>query len=420
MNSVSVPVDNSLFWPSQPDTMSRGETTLYHGVPGGALFYLELYKATGKDEYRITAEKAAEWLISKAHHNDAGYYWSDYVYRGTAVSNPGLYTGTAGVGSVFLEFSRYLNMDKYYLYARGAVDHLAESILSKSPEDAWNNSYDIISGSAGTGLFMIRAYNEFSNPEYLAAAKKAGDILIEAAIADEPGKKWTAGKGQTQRIYPNFSHGTAGSAYFLAALYSVTEENRYLNSALEGAEWLIEHEEDHGVDGHAWYHHEPDGKDLYYVGWCHGPGGTARLFYQLYTATGDEKWINLVRESAEWLMSCGLGEKPLEGYWNVSVCCGDAGIADFYADIYHVTGEEEYLNWAVSITEELIKKSTPGNPGLKWVQAENRTRPAEVFAQTGFSQGSAGIGLLMLKMYNLSSDNTFPVLTMPDSPFIWN
>jgi hypothetical protein len=72
------------------------------------------------------------------------------------------------------------------------------------------------------------------------------------------------------------------------------------------------------------------------------------------------------------------------------------------------------------MTEELREKASPGNPGIKWVQAENRTRPDEVYAQTGFAQGSAGIGLLFLKMFAVTGgNNDFKPLTLPDSPFMW-
>ena len=45
-----------------------------------------------------------------------------------------------------------------------------------------------------------------------------------------------------------------------------------------------------GAIREAVFHHEPDGEDLFYLGWCHGPVGTARLFYRLHQATGDRQW----------------------------------------------------------------------------------------------------------------------------------
>ena len=46
------------------------------------------------------------------------------------------------------------------------------------------------------------------------------------------------------------------------------------------------------------FHNEPDGKELYYLGRCHGPVGTARLFYRLYQVTNEGKWMGLVKKAA--------------------------------------------------------------------------------------------------------------------------
>ena len=36
---------------------------------------------------------------------------------------------------------------------------------------------------------------------------------------------------------------------------------------------------------------------------------------------------------------------------------------------------------------------------IKWIHAENRSSPEEVAAQTGLMQGSAGIGLWLLRLH---------------------
>ena len=78
------------------------------------------------------------------------------------------------------------------------------------------------------------------------------------------------------RLMPNFSHGTAGVAFFLARLYEETREEEYLDAALAGAKYLLSIAKTDG-DACLIFHDEPDDKDLYYLGWCHGPVGTANL-----------------------------------------------------------------------------------------------------------------------------------------------
>ncbi|MCP4724332.1 MAG: hypothetical protein GY863_04830, partial [bacterium] len=387
LSSVSTEEGDNVYWSPQPDTTKSGNITLYHGSPGPVLFFLELYKASGDENAKEQAVKGANWLISQAHEENDSYFWSGFDYQGKPYPDAGLYTGTAGVGTVFLEMYNVLKDDKYLKYAKGAADYLNSAAVSEGRGKRWSQVADIISGTAGTGMFMIKAAEILNEPGYLETAVQAGVFLIDQAIEEEDGHKWPIYKGYNT-IYPNFSHGTSGIAYYLALLYKKTGDQQFLDIAVKGADWLINNRENPG-EGAAWYHHEPDGKDLYYVGYCHGPPGTARLFYQLYLDTEDEKWMDLVRESAKWLMNTDLHEKEHDGYWNVSLCCGTAGIGDFFANMYKITGNRIYYDWADQMVSELSKEATMENGNIKWYNAENRTRPDEKYTQTGWAQGAS-------------------------------
>ena len=58
---------------------------------------------------------------------------------------------------------------------------------------------------------------------------------------------------------------------------------------------------------------------------------------------------------------------------------------------------------------------TPGG-GLKWIHAENRIQPERTYAQTGYMQGAAGIGMLMLRMDAEEKGRGWG-FRLPDSPF---
>ena len=73
------------------------------------------------------------------------------------------------------------------------------------------------------------------------------------------------------------------------------------------------------------------------------------------------------------------------------------------------------------MTDDLLTRATRvelpgGGPGLKWIQAEHRVQPDLLIAQTGYMQGAAGIGLLLLQMHAHESGREF-VLHFPDSPY---
>jgi len=327
------------------------KASLYSGSAGVALFQIAMHRATGETRYLELARAAAERMASQNHPDG------------------GLYTGEAGAGLVFLELR----------------DPRAAEIAGRV---TWGKGLDVISGAAGIGLFLIRAGR-------LDRAREAGDFVLGH------GPPWLVEVGD-KTLYPNFAHGTSGVAFFLAALYSATKDDRYLRSAVAGAEWLQERSQDG-----AWFHHESGGKELFYAGWCHGPAGTARLFWLLHRITREQRWLDAVHRCATWTLAC---RRPTAGWWNVSLCCGTAGIGEFMIDLHRATGVAEYRDFAEKLAAELIASATAEGPGLKWIQAEHRVKPKDVAAQTGLMQGAAGIGIFFLKLGGR-------IELLPDNPF---
>ena len=61
-------------------------------------------------------------------------------------------------------------------------------------------------------------------------------------------------------------------------------------------------------------------------------------------------------------------------------------------------------------------RATRDGDALKWVQAENRVSPDQVVAQTGFMQGAAGVGTVLLHLDAAERGRNWDV-TFPDSPW---
>jgi lantibiotic modifying enzyme len=91
------------------------------------------------------------------------------------------------------------------------------------------------------------------------------------------GRAYELDRPDDKRRFPNFAHGTAGIAFFLARLEQVTGEPRFLEGSLAGTQWVMTtvRAED---DTCAAFHHDPGGTDLFTLGWCHGPPGLGWLF----------------------------------------------------------------------------------------------------------------------------------------------
>ncbi len=387
-------------WPAVPEDKKSINNTLYSGTPGVVLFFLEAYYSTGDQSFLDDARSGADYLLATLEEEKA----------------PGLYVGVSGIGFVLEETFKATGDKKYRKGVERCLEYLKDNALKKGKGVEWSQTTDIISGTAGTGLFLVYAAREREDPSLLELAVQAGQRLMELGQREGSGTKWAMDPGYP-RLMPNFAHGTAGISFFLASLYAETQQKEFLDAALSGARYLqsIAHKED-GVC--LIFHHEPDGRDLYYLGWCHGPTGTARLFYRLYQVTGDKGWMEWVEKCARAILQSGIPEKQTPGFWNnVGQCCGSAGVAELFLYLHRITNKPEYIDFARRLTSDLLKRGTRDEAGLRWVHAEHRTRPELLLAQTNLMQGAAGIGLWLLHLDYFEQGRKQRIV-LPDSPFL--
>ena len=292
--------------------------------------------------------------------------------------------------------------------ARRAIDRVHDLAEETESGASWGPVTDIISGDAGAGLTLLWAHDRWDDDRDLDLATRVGRHLLATAIETESGLSWPMSP-DFPRVMPNFSHGTAGVAFFLARLAEETGGESFLEGAIAGGERLLALTEDGLI-----HHHTPGGEDLYYLGWCHGPTGTSRLYEQLHRTTGEARWRGAARAGAAAILATGAPARRSEGYWEtVGVCCGSAGIASAMLDAWSDAGDEPMHDAAVRFGEDIRRRATREDGTVKWVQAEHRTRPALLVAQTGYMQGAAGIGLLLLRLDAIERGREW-TLRLPD------
>jgi lantibiotic modifying enzyme len=399
LRSTAVKTDKGTAWPAIPGNPKSIGTGLYSGVAGAVLFFLEAHHATKDESFLTDARAGADYLLATLEEE----------------KETGLYVGLAGVGFALQETFKATGQTRYREGARRCLELLERRAKKVGKGVEWNEVTDIISGSAGTGLFLLYAARELDSAAARDLATAAGRRLIELGRPASGGLKW-AMSPRFERLMPNFSHGTAGCAYFLATLYQATRDREFLDAALAGAKYLQAVARTEG-DGCLIFHHEPQGTDLFYLGWCHGPPGTARLFYRLYQATGDREWLEWVGRCARAVQQSGIPEKRTPGFWNnVSQCCGSAGVAEFFLDLHRATRERQDLAFARRLADDLLRRGTRDDNGMRWVQAEHRVQPDLLIAQTGYMQGAAGIGVLLLHLDGVAAGRAKRI-TWPDCPF---
>ena len=400
--SVQRPGD-LMAWPADPLKPAAIGLDYYNGMPGVVAFFAHLGAASGDSKWIEKAELGRRYLVTESRKQ------ADRI-------GGGLYTGFAGLGATFMTGD-----PKNPAWRESAVQATADlAARSRRIDDGveWSASNDIISGTAGIGLFLIHASRAWKDPALADLAVRSGRRLLKTAVSAEGGLMWFPA-GQTGANYPNFSHGTAGVAYFLATLYDASKEQAFLDGALAGARYL-DAVSTRRNGGRAIFHVTGGGEDRFYLSWCHGPLGTARLFHRLFMITREEKWRVWVDELTKWVVDSGAPEQQSAGYWNnISQCCGNVGIGQYCIDL--VRRRQASAGPSLSALRDRVQRNTMSRAtddeqGLRWVQAENRTQPTNLVAQTGFMQGAAGVGMFLLHLDALGRSVPGPS-PWPDSPW---
>jgi lantibiotic modifying enzyme len=412
-----------VYWLPEPDHPEKATTisaanAIYSGSAGTVLFFIQLANATPEAQHLDTATLGADYLVET---------WRDLVDNPGEglLSGPGLnlsfYGGLAGVAFVLNEAGKATKNAKYRDAARAATDYIAQAAKPAGAGLAWSGAPGI-AGDGSIVLYLLYAASEFENDRYRDIAERAGDRILELGVNEPRGgfswRGFPSFPGLPKDAYfPNFEGGTAGVAYVFARLYSETNKAKYLFAAKQGALHLQSIATLHGNAALIPYR-LPDLPDLYYLGFCHGPAGTARTFFELQKITSEPEYQVWTERLAQGVVQSGIPENLTPGYWNVVCqCCGSAAVIDLFVGLWASTGRPDYLAFAQRVAQQLVSRETNlDGKGNRWYQAWTRVRPWEVSAETGYSIGASGVGAALLHVH-LAEQGKYNAILLPDNPF---
>ena len=393
-----------------PDEISLDATSgsLGTGAAGRAIFFAELFAATGDTTFQGSSARAAvaarEWAAEEAER-------------------VGLYNGLAGVALALTEVALATDDAELRDYAEGIFRSVMAAGDRENPGPAWGGVNDILAGTAGIGVSLLYAADHFDDPSFLDAAVRAGDDLLGVADRTPQGDvRWMRGSEMPLDL-PNFSHGTAGVAFFLAQLGKAAGQGRFTAAARAGADYLdrISAQEDglflvpYGVpdEGYSTPHD---------IGWAHGPAGTARLHYELWMQAGDAEMRTRVDQNARTLLASGIPGPSADstlwvGPFGVDKRFGTSGAAEFLIDWGSAVGNEAYLSAASEIVQDILGRATESERGLYWSLPRYGFQGGEGTAVfTGYFYGAAGLGLTLLRQH-YAERGEYPTIRLPDDPF---
>jgi len=403
--------------PAHPEKLTTVSpaNAIYSGSAGVVLFFLELARAAGDASYLEDARKGADYLVTTWHQLPS-------EKERIPGANLSFYNGLAGVAFVLAETWKATGDLRYKDAAVAATQYLVGAAKKTSAGVAWSAAPGIVADGSVI-LYLLYAAQMFGDDAYRTVAANAGLHLLELGTPHSKGGVSWKGVPPTilglpdETYFPNFELGTAGVAFVLARLHEETGEPRYLEAAKQGALHLQSIATVRGTGALVPYRY-PDLQEVHYLGFCHGPAGTARLFYQLYKTTKEQRYLDWTERLAAGVVNSQIPENQTPGFWNVVCqCCGSAGVSDFFFGLWAATGKTEYYAFANKLTAQTLSHQTnfDGN-GSRWFQAWTRVRPSEVSAETGYSIGAAGIGTALLRA-SLAQKGQYQAIAFPDNPF---
>jgi type 2 lantibiotic biosynthesis protein LanM len=351
---------------------------LYNGVSGIALFLAAHAYVTG---HRPSAELALAGV---------SYLRKNLKSRNAARMARSLGIGGAtGLGSIvygLTVMAKFLENDDLHADAHLAAKLFTDELI------AADRQLDVIGGSAGAILGLLRLYRDSQSTEVLNRAIKCGEHLIAQDRLGPEGLRSWVGQGSGSRTLNGMSHGAAGFAYALASLASASGRNDFARAAAE----CIAFENSSYDDGrNNWPDLRTEGQPSWPCQWCHGATGIglARIAMAKRTGADPEKLVNDVRKAVEGAMKGWPGSVD-------TLCCGALGSVEFFCEAGDVLGRED-LREVASRRLMTVLESAASKGDYRWNNGKRNFN-------LGLFRGLAGVGYTSLRQ----ADRTLPnVLT---------
>ena len=419
-------------------------------------------RVTPSSVYLDAAKQTASWLAAVERRGPNGSSWPSSDR--SSYASPGLGSGAAGIGAFHLRLYQATRETQYLDTARNAAAFVAGEYRGGR-----EGGYDWQSGAVGGGELFVLMYRETGETKYLDDAKMTANILLRQAKSDASGTHWEF--TGNPNVFTGIVHGSAGAGVFFLHLYELTGETRYLDLARDIYKWMRNHTVPIGKDGIGWkrltkdavaYHgfcggssgiiyfidelaratndanyradltatanglanaavrvrpdevawrYSSDGGRSNPVIYCHGTSCASTALLQAFTATGDERYRDLVRAAAKHLGSIATTVKGDGPVWphieeweqiESGFQTGTASVGYTFLRLHAVLGEPEYLDRAIAAGDWLLRAADRPAPGqMRWINYQqlapgSSSTPAY---ETGWYAGAAGIGLFLIDLH---------------------
>ena len=236
------------------------------GAAGTGTFLVRVHQVTGDAGALDLAVAAGEYLLQRASVDDGGWHWP-WNRRSGSFDGIGFAHGTAGVACFLAELSRFSSDQRLPEAVLGAarwIDGQAEPgpAWRRWPGDERPAGVQWCHGPPGIGLLAVRAYAALGNEELKDLALRAAEATYVAGDV---------------RANPSQCHGLAGNAELFLELRRALGDDIWLDRAVEFGEAAAAYREE-GPDGSRWRGDEPGN---YSPDFMMGSAGVGHFFLRL-------------------------------------------------------------------------------------------------------------------------------------------
>ncbi|MDJ0691518.1 MAG: type 2 lanthipeptide synthetase LanM family protein [Xenococcaceae cyanobacterium MO_188.B32] len=347
------------------------DDSLYDGRCGIALFFAGLYQVTQEPRFSELALRVLQPLRRQLKILEP-----DAQQRFARLTGIGGATGLGSIVYALVKVSQFLEDGTLLTDALRFASWITPELI------AADRQLDIMGGAAGTILGLLSLYEATAETTIIEKASACGQHLLGQQVRiDGAPKAWNT---VAKRLLTGFSHGAAGIAYALLRLYSATQEQNYLEAALEG----IEYERSLFSEKHANW---PDLRGLqdkdsgFPVQWCHGAAGIGlgRL-----GSLGIVETPEIKRE-----IEIALQTTQKQGLQKIDhLCCGNLGRVEVLLVGARRLSRRDLRQVALQQATNIIARAKQTGAYQLFANLPN-----SVF-NPAFFQGTAGIGYELLRL----------------------
>jgi type 2 lantibiotic biosynthesis protein LanM len=337
---------------------------LYNGTSGIALFLAAHAAVTGHASSADLSLAALSHLRKTLKGRNAARF-----ARAIGVG------GATGLGSVVYAFAviaKMLGNDSLLGEAEDALRLFTDSLI------AADKQLDVMAGSAGAVLGLLRLYRDTQSAQALVRATRCGEHLLAQPRLGPQGCRSWAIAGKPDRSLNGMSHGAAGFAYALASLADVTGREDFAQAA---AECIAFEDSTYDAERRNW----PDlrGSEPHWpCQWCHGATGIglARIGMRkahsaVVTPAALEKAVAGVQQNKP---------TPVD-----TLCCGTLGGIEFLCEAADALKRDELRETAARRLLSVLDDAKASGD-YRWNNGKRQFN-------LGLFRGLSGIGYTLLR-----------------------